>query len=39
MKLTLLSLTFLLALSACGNTMDGAGRDIEKMGQSLQRTF
>jgi predicted small secreted protein len=26
-------------LSACGNTMHGAGRDMERMGQSIQNTF
>jgi predicted small secreted protein len=35
----ILSLFILMALSACANTLDGAGRDMEKMGQSLQRNF
>ncbi len=28
-----------LALSACGNTMNGVGRDFEEWGQGLQETF
>lgn len=39
MKLTTLALFSLLVLSACGNTLNGAGRDIEKAGQSIQKTF
>lgn len=39
MKLSLLSLSLLLCLGACANTLDGAGRDIEKAGQSIQKTF
>ncbi|MBL4588888.1 MAG: entericidin A/B family lipoprotein [Alphaproteobacteria bacterium] len=27
------------ALSACANTLDGAGRDISKAGETIQRTF
>lgn len=29
----------LLVLSACGNTVEGAGRDIEDMGEWVQDTF
>ncbi len=39
MKLTLLSFALILSLSACSNTLDGAGRDLEKAGQSIQKTF
>jgi predicted small secreted protein len=41
MKLfALTTLTFAsLALSACANTLDGAGRDIENAGQAIQKTF
>jgi len=28
-----------LALGACSNTFDGAGKDIEHAGQAVQRTF
>ena len=28
-----------VALTGCSNTFDGAGRDIEKAGESIQRTF
>lgn len=28
-----------IALSGCSNTLDGAGRDIEKAGQKIQKTF
>lgn len=28
-----------MLLSACGNTLDGAGRDIENAGQKIQKTF
>ena len=28
-----------LALSGCGNTINGMGRDIEKAGQNIQRSF
>lgn len=28
-----------LALAGCSNTFDGAGRDIEKAGQNIQRNF
>lgn len=28
-----------LALSGCGNTFHGAGRDLEEWGQTLQETF
>lgn len=28
-----------LGLTSCANTFDGAGRDIEDAGQSIQRTF
>ncbi len=31
--------TLAVALGACSNTFEGAGRDIEKAGQSIQRTF
>jgi predicted small secreted protein len=39
MKLTTLSLIALLTLSACGNTLDGAGRDISNMGDKISETF
>lgn len=39
MKSKILSLFVLIALSACANTLDGAGRDIEKAGQAIQKTF
>ncbi len=35
-------LTFLVlgvGLTACSNTLDGAGRDIEKAGQKISETF
>ena len=28
-----------LGLSACGNTLNGAGRDLENWGQTMQETF
>jgi len=28
-----------LALGGCSNTFDGAGKDIERAGQAVQRTF
>ena len=28
-----------LALAGCSNTFDGAGRDIEKAGQTIQKKF
>ncbi|HOO51754.1 MAG TPA: hypothetical protein PLK94_10755 [Alphaproteobacteria bacterium] len=28
-----------LALSACGNTLNGAGRDMENWGRTVQDTF
>ena len=28
-----------LSVAACSNTLDGAGRDIEKAGEKIQRTF
>jgi predicted small secreted protein len=28
-----------LALAGCSNTFDGAGRDIEKAGQNIQKNF
>jgi|GEM_PF-1072499 predicted small secreted protein len=28
-----------LALSACNNTMNGAGRDMERWGKTVQDTF
>lgn len=37
---TLLSVCLMtLALAACANTFDGAGRDIERAGQKIQDTF
>ncbi len=39
MKHFILSLAVIASLSACANTLDGAGRDIEKAGQSIQKTF
>ena len=35
--ISLLAVTFML--SACGNTLDGAGRDIEGAGEWMQNTF
>lgn len=29
----------LVMLSSCSNTLNGAGRDIEKVGQKVQQTF
>jgi predicted small secreted protein len=34
-----LSLIAGLALGGCSNTFDGAGKDIERAGQAVQRTF
>ncbi len=34
-----LALVSSLALSGCGNTFNGMGRDIEKAGQGIQKTF
>lgn len=28
-----------LALSACSNTAEGVGRDVEKAGEKIQKTF
>lgn len=28
-----------LSLSACGNTFEGVGRDLENWGQTMQETF
>lgn len=28
-----------LSLSACGNTFNGAGKDLEEWGRTLQETF
>lgn len=39
MKRLILSLAVLVSLSACSNTLDGAGRDLERAGQSIQKTF
>jgi len=43
MRILFFALTFsalsALALGGCSNTFDGAGRDIEKAGESIQRTF
>jgi len=39
MKLLTLSFTIIITLSACTNTLQGAGRDIEKAGQNIQKTF
>ena len=40
-KLFLLSLLALsvVSLSSCGNTANGAGRDLEEWGKTLQETF
>ncbi len=40
-KLFLLSLLAfsVIGLSACGNTFNGAGRDLEDWGKTLQETF
>jgi len=34
--LTGLMLVGLLSMTGCGNTLDGLGRDIEKMGKDIQ---
>ena len=41
MKLTTLAILALttLGLAACGNTLEGAGKDIERAGQKIQDTF
>jgi predicted small secreted protein len=41
MKLALLSILIIssLSLSACGNTFNGAGKDLEGWGKTLQETF
>jgi len=39
MKLSILMLAALISLSACSNTWHGVGRDVEKAGQSIQKTF
>lgn len=28
-----------IGISACANTLDGAGRDIQKAGEKIQETF
>lgn len=35
----MLLVTTSLLLSGCGNTLNGAGRDLESWGQTLQETF
>lgn len=35
----ILMAVIMISLSACSNTMDGAGRDIEKAGQAIQKQF
>lgn len=35
----LLLLTTGFVLSGCGNTLNGAGRDLESWGQTMQETF
>ena len=38
--IALLSLIMVIGLlSACGNTAEGAGRDVENMGEWMQNTF
>ena len=39
MKITFAMLICLLILSACGNTWRGAGHDIERAGQKMQKGF
>jgi predicted small secreted protein len=41
MKLAFLSILIIscLSLSACGNTFNGAGKDLEEWGKTLQETF
>ena len=39
MKVAILCLFTLLTLGACSNTLDGAGRDIERAGQTIQKQF
>jgi predicted small secreted protein len=39
MKNFICLLLAVFALSACSNTFEGAGKDIEKAGQKIQETF
>lgn len=39
MRLLFLLICVSIGLSACGDTMRGAGKDIEDMGESIQKTF
>lgn len=43
MKKTILFVLFMLTttglLSACSNTLDGVGKDMEKAGRRMQQTF
>ncbi len=39
MKNILFILVALSVLAGCSNTLDGAGRDIEKAGEKIQNTF
>lgn len=38
-KTLLICLIAALSLSACANTFHGAGKDMEKAGQQIQKTF
>jgi predicted small secreted protein len=38
MRLKIMAVIALLALSACGNTINGMGRDIEHAGRGIQET-
>jgi len=39
MKNISLTIMAFFILSACANTLDGAGRDIERAGEKIQETF
>lgn len=39
MKNIILMIFGFVLLAGCSNTLDGAGRDIEKAGQKVQQTF
>ena len=34
-----LAAAMIIGLAACSNTVDGAGRDIERAGEKIQQTF
>lgn len=39
MKHVLLFFCVAISLAGCANTLDGAGRDIERAGEKIQNTF